>query len=147
MQGMTVPTYVVNVEGAVVEDGEFLLIERAASEDHAAGTLGFPGGKIEVAPGHSAPIESTARRELEEEVGIVVEGVEYVCSRSFRAEGGAKCLNIITSCDRVSGEPSPADPDEVASVRWLSPTDIRAHPKAPQYLERDVEAIQSFHER
>lgn len=69
---MTVPTYVVNVEGAVVRDDEYLLIERAAAKEHASGSLSFPGGKVEQSPGGDATIEATARCELAEEVGIEV---------------------------------------------------------------------------
>ena len=50
-------TYFVNVEGAVVRDGEYLLVERAAAEEHAAGLLGFPGGKVETVSGVDGPIE------------------------------------------------------------------------------------------
>ncbi|MFC7769614.1 hypothetical protein ACFQS5_12840 [Salinirubellus sp. GCM10025899] len=36
----------VNVEGAVVRDGPYLLVERVAEEEHAGGLLAFPGGKV-----------------------------------------------------------------------------------------------------
>ena len=61
---MDAPTYVVNVEGAVVRDSEYLLIERAADEEHAAALLGFLGGKVGTVPGINGPIGTTARREL-----------------------------------------------------------------------------------
>lgn len=77
-------THVVNVEGAVVRDGEHLLVERAADEAHAGGLLAFPGGKVEPPPDGDASIEATVRRELSEEVGVEVGTVEYVHSRTFR---------------------------------------------------------------
>jgi ADP-ribose pyrophosphatase YjhB (NUDIX family) len=47
----------VNVEGAVVRDGEYLLVRRAGDEEHASGLLGFPGGKVEQPPGCENSIE------------------------------------------------------------------------------------------
>jgi 8-oxo-dGTP diphosphatase len=109
-------TDVVNVEGAVVRNGEYLLVERAADEEHAAGLLAFPGGKVEQPPGGDATIGTTARRELREEVGAV----EYVRSRTFEA-AGTPCVNVVTICEYAGGEASVREPEEVAAVHWLSP--------------------------
>ncbi|ELZ87695.1 mutT/NUDIX family protein [Haloferax elongans ATCC BAA-1513] len=135
--------YIVNVEGAVVRDGKYLLIERAAEEEHAAGMLAFPGGKVEQSPGHTAPIESTARRELNEEVGVEVGSVEYVLSRTFEAVG-TQCINVVTVCEYESGEAHVRAPDEVAAVHWLSPEEIQRHDDAPEYLKRDVERVEAY---
>jgi len=35
---------VVNVDAAVVRGDDYLVIERSSDEEHAAGTLAFPGG-------------------------------------------------------------------------------------------------------
>lgn len=126
--------YVVNVDGAVVRDDEYLLIERSAAEDHAAGKLAFPGGKIEAAPGTEDPIAATARRELREEVGIDVGRVSYVCSSAFKADDGTPCLNVVTLCEYAGGEARVREPDEVAAVHWLSIEDLQAHPETPLYL-------------
>ncbi|MEZ3144701.1 hypothetical protein [Halobaculum sp. MBLA0143] len=56
---MDEPTYVVNVDVAVVRDGEYLLIERGEDEDHGAGLLAFPGGKLEADPGDSGMLRAT----------------------------------------------------------------------------------------
>lgn len=96
---MDAPTYVVNVDGAVERDGEYLFIERAANEDHASGLLAFPGGKLEAPPGSDDAIAATARRELAEEVGVEVGAVEFVTSRTFEADDGALCLNVVTLCE------------------------------------------------
>jgi 8-oxo-dGTP diphosphatase len=139
--------YVVNVEGAVVRDGEYLLIERAADEEHAAGILGFPGGKVEQPPGGEETIRETARRELVEEVGIEVGAVEFVTSRTFEADTGARCLNVVTLCEHVAGDPHPRDPEEVAAVHWLSPDRIRAHEDVPAFVESDLDEIEAVRER
>ncbi len=134
--------YVVNVEGAVVRDGEYLLVERGGEEVHASGTLAFPGGKVEQSPPGDDTFETTARRELREEVGVEVGSVEYVLSTTFEADTGAEVVNVVTRCEYVGGEARPRDPDEVAAVHWLSPTEIRAHEDAPDYLVEYVERVE-----
>lgn len=136
-------TYVVNVEGAVVRAGEYLLVERAPDEDHASGSLAFPGGKVEQSPGSDAPIEATARRELSEEVGIDVGTVEYVCSRTFQTDTGTQCINVVTLCEHEGGEASPRAPDEVTAVHWFSADEIVDREGVPDFLKRDVERIET----
>lgn len=107
--------YVVNVDGVVVRDGEYLLIERSPREEHTAGLLAFPGGKLEAPPGVPDPIETTARRELAEEVGVEVGEVAYVHSSTFEADDGTRCLNLLTRCEYAGGEARPRE-EEVAAV-------------------------------
>jgi len=134
-------SFVVNVEAAVVRDEEFLLIERAAAEDHAPGLLAFPGGTVEHGVGPDA-IESTARRELREEVGVEVETVEYVCSRTFELDDGTRCLNVVTRCPYASGDARPREPEEVAAVHWLSVEEARAREDAPVHLLADLDQLE-----
>jgi len=135
--------YVVNVDGAVVEDGEYLLIERGADKAHASELLAFPGGRME-GTGGDAPIAQTAARELYEEVGVKVGAVEYVCSSTFESNEGVRCLNVVTLCEQVGGEAHPRAEDEVAAVHWLSPDELRAHEDAPPFLVEYVERVEQF---
>jgi 8-oxo-dGTP diphosphatase len=135
--------YVLNVDGAVVRDGEYLLVERAAAKDHAAGALAFPGGRVEASPGVADPIEATARRELREEVGVEVGDVEYVCSRTFEDDRGTRCCNVVTLCERVGGEAHPRATDEVAAVHRLSPAEIAAAEDAPRFLSAYVDRVET----
>lgn len=82
-------TYLVNVDGVVVRDDEYFLIERGADEDHASGLLAFPGGKVEQPPVGEDTIETTVTRELYEEVGVEVETVDYVLSTTFETDDGS----------------------------------------------------------
>lgn len=133
-----------NVEGAVVRDDEYLLVERATGEEHAGALLGFPGGKVEQPPGGDATIEATVTRELYEAVGVEVGNVEYVLSRTFEADDGTRCLNVVTLCERVDGPRRPRAPDEVAAVHWLSADEIGDRDDAPGFLERGVERIEEL---
>lgn len=139
-------SYVVNVDGVVVRDGEYLLIERAEQEAHAPGMLSFPGGKIEQLPGDSDVIEATARRELSEEVGVTVGTVEYITSQTFETADGTRCLNIVTLCEHESGDPFPRATDEVAAVHWLTAEEIK-HRDPPAFFERYVEQIEEYRQR
>ena len=86
---------IVNVEVAVVRNGRYLAVERGSGEAFGAGWLGFPGGKLEADAGMSDALECTARREVLEEVGLVIDGpVAYVESHTF-AIGSETVLDVV----------------------------------------------------
>ncbi|MFC7071551.1 NUDIX domain-containing protein [Halovenus rubra] len=134
--------YIVNVDGAVVRDGEYLFIERGEKEDHAAGILSFPGGKIEATDGGDA-IRAAARREIAEEVGVEVGTVEYVTSSMFEDDTGTPCLNVVTLCEYVDGEAHAKATDEVATIHWLSPTEARDHDDVPRFVAEYVDTVEA----
>lgn len=141
---METPAYVVNVDVAVVRSEEYLFIKRAASESHAAGLLGFPGGTVEQSTGGERTIERTATRELEEEeVGVDVEDVEYVHSNTFEADDGTPCLNVLTLANYAGGEAHPKAQDEVAAVHWLTAEELRARDEVPEFTERYVDLVEA----
>ncbi|GAA0242120.1 NUDIX domain-containing protein [Haladaptatus pallidirubidus] len=136
--------YVVNVDGVVVKDDEYLFIERGESEDHAAGLLSFPGGKVEQPPGSTETLEKTATRELYEEVGVDIGDVEYVCSTTFEADDGTNCLNIVVLCEYVAGDAHPRAPDEVAAVHWVSYDKIKTRTDIPEFVEHFVDCTEEL---
>jgi len=135
--------YVVNVDGVVARGDEYLLIERGADEEHAPGALGLPGGKLEAPPGTDNALKTAARREIEEEVGVEVGAVEYVCSGTFEADTGTECLNVVTLCEYVDGEVQARATDEVAAVHWLTFEELREHGDVPAYTETYVERAEA----
>lgn len=126
--------YVVNVDGAVVQNDEYLLIERSADKAHAGGQLAFPGGRVEQRAGGDAPIERTAARELYEEVGVKVGSVEYVHSATFESDDGTRCLNVVTLCEQIGGTAHPRAAGEVAAVYWYSFEELQRHEAVPPFL-------------
>ncbi|WP_137286206.1 NUDIX domain-containing protein [Halorussus salinisoli] len=136
--------YVVNVDAAVVRNDEYLLIERSEQEDHAAGLLGFPGGKVESSTGDGSAIERTAAREVAEEVGVEVGTVEYVHSSTFEADDGTPCLNVVTCCEYAGGEARPRATEEVAAVHWLAADEIEARNDVPEFTEQYVRLVEEF---
>ena len=131
-------TYIVNIDGVVIRDDEYLLIERGANEDHASGLLAFPGGKVEQQPGSENAIETTVRRELSEEVGVEVGTVEYVLSTTFETDDGSQCLNIVTLCEHEAGNAHPRASDEVAEDSLAEPEFVECHFFRADELDRDL---------
>ena len=108
---------VVNVEGAIVQDGRFLMIIRGAEEAHAAGTLGLPGGKFDSAGPTEMVLEATLDREVQEEVGITIhDDMEYVHSTFFVSDDGEPVVNVAFLCRYHSGIPTIIDHGEVADL-------------------------------
>lgn len=131
-----------NVDCAVERDGAYLFIERAASEEHAAGSLAFPGGKVESPPETGDAVAATARREVREETGVRVDGVEYVHSNTFVTDRGRDCLNVVTLGEYDGGDARVAAPDEVAAVHWLTVDEVRDRPDTPAFLRDYVERVE-----
>jgi len=131
----------VNVDAAVVRGDDYLVIQRSAEEEHAAGLLAFPGGKVEPDATGDA-IRETARREVREEVGVDVGADEYVMSSTFTADEGTECLNVVVRCEHEAGEPEVREPEEVADAFWLAYDDLVGHEDVPAYVEAYAEAVE-----
>lgn len=132
--------FIVNVEGAVHKDGQWLMIMRSVMEENAGGTLSLVGGKVD-REGHVLDIlERTVKRELYEEVGVEVkEKVRYVYSSSFVTDDDRPVINVVFLCEYDKGTPYAKSPDEVESVQWMTLAEIINHPKAPPWT---IESVQ-----
>lgn len=99
--------------GIVVERGRVLLSRRREGT-HLAGFWEFPGGKVE--PGEDP--RAALRRELEEELGIVVRVGEIVDVAFHRYDDAHKAvLLLFFVAEREQGSPDPRAID-VAEVKW-----------------------------
>lgn len=130
---MTRQHFIVNVEAAVTRDDAFLLAERAASEDHAAGKRALIGGKVDPQPPHDAPVEATLRRELDEEVGVEVGSLAYVTSGYFVDDGGTPVINLVFLAQWAAGEPTVREPEEIAAVSWYPAEAVTADETLPPW--------------
>lgn len=136
--------HIVNVEGAVIKGDRLLTVIRSEAEDHAAGTLSFIGGKVEFRDRQSAILEATLKREIMEEVGVEIGNIQFVTSTAFFADDRQSVVNIVFVCEWQSGEPRVVDLDEVASVQWMTVTEIRNHPKTPSWIQGYTDMIEVF---
>src|SRR5690606_26901241 len=128
---------------AIWHEGRYLTIIRGPEETHAAGTLSFVGGKIEAdLPQEDTTFENTLRRELREEVGLEIEQPTYVEGRKFSASDGDAVINTVFICRYESGTVTISDPGEVAGCEWLTPAEIRAHPRTPPWVQDYLSSIE-----
>lgn len=107
----------IEVAAAVIlrPDGSFLLAQRPAGKVYA-GYWEFPGGKVE--PGE--PVAEALARELQEELGIEVEGSEPWITRVFTYPHGTVRLNF-RRVRRWRGEPHPREDQAIAWQRLDAP--------------------------
>src|SRR5439155_25600969 len=101
--------------------GRVLFIRRA--NEPAKGTLAVPGGFIDL----GETLEAGLRRELREEVGLVVPDLRFVCSEvNHYLFAGVTypvvdCLFAGTVADAAAAEPL----DGVARIEWHRLADVR----------------------
>lgn len=137
------PAYVVNVEVFLRRDDRWLLIRRSAHESHAPGTLGGVGGKLDIGGEGSRDdvLELTARREVKEEVGVDLTGVElaHATNSYFVSDDGDPVVNVVLAGAMPAGaEPRIASPDEVAEIVWLTLAEAEADPNCPPWTIRSL---------
>jgi 8-oxo-dGTP diphosphatase len=130
--------YIVNVEGAIARDGQYLMIVRG-EEEYAPGGLTLPGGKVEGAGRANDVLEETLRREIAEEVGLEVhDEMAYVRSSGFVAVGHP-VVDVVFLCRYKSGTAFAADPGEVAAVRWMAFAEAIAHRETAPWTRLSLE--------
>ncbi|MEE4381534.1 MAG: (deoxy)nucleoside triphosphate pyrophosphohydrolase [Pseudomonadales bacterium] len=128
------------VAGLVVRAGLVLIARRSAAMD-LAGHWEFPGGKIEAGETAAAALV----RELEEELGIVVEPIEELAVS--RAPGRDRVIRLEGWRARLlHGEPDAREHD---AVLWVDPARLAPAVLAPadvpllEALRRDPDARRS----
>jgi 8-oxo-dGTP pyrophosphatase MutT (NUDIX family) len=131
--------YVVNVEVAVVWEGRYLLLMRAETESHAAGTLSPPGGKVEDAGDADDVLEETARREVREETGLVIgDRLRYVESHAFVIDDGDLVVDVVFLAVPEAIDTLSVDAAESAGHRWLTIEEIEREPLVPPWTRRTI---------
>jgi 8-oxo-dGTP diphosphatase len=101
--------------------------------------LSLVGGKVNIEGIVSDILEKTVKREIFEEVGVIVKDkVNYVHSTSFVTDVGEHVVDVVFLCELESGEAFPNSPDEVENVLWLTTDEILRHPKSPIHLKESI---------
>lgn len=110
----------ISVVAAVIQRGDTWLLCQRPPGKHHAGLWEFPGGKVE--PGES--LFEAARRELAEELGLVVVALEEPCL--FSEASGAFLIHFCAVS--AAGEPHPL---EHTAVRWVPRAELLHYALAP----------------
>ncbi len=115
---------VVDVVGAVIRDGERVLMAQRPEGKTQAGLWEFPGGKIE--PGET-PEEALAR-ECREELALEIENPSVLRSVVHRYPEKTVRLILVECSVRPGSVPVP---QEGQSVAWVRPSDLDRLPVCP----------------
>ena len=97
---------------AIVRDGRLLLIRRARPPE--AGTWSLPGGKVDL----WEPVEAAVRREVAEEVGIVLGEVRLLQVADLMADGQHWVAPTYLA-ERFEGEPRILEPEKHTGLGWF----------------------------
>ena len=103
--------------------------EKASSELHGESTWTMPGGKIHF----GEKIEDAAKREVEEETGVVVNKLKVV-SIGNEIVHDAHFVTIGFLCEDFNGEPKIMEPEEIIEWKWF-PVNNLPNPIFPPSLK------------
>ena len=104
----------VAITAIIVKDGKYLITMRSLEKKRFPGMWVVPGGRLEVSDYINLPkdtehywynvLEKTLRREIQEEVGLKIENIEYITSLARVHEDGAPSLVISCIAEYISGD-------------------------------------------
>jgi 8-oxo-dGTP pyrophosphatase MutT (NUDIX family) len=144
---MNTHAMIVNVEVAVVRDGLYLATTRGTGESYGSGWVGFPGGKVDRGFPVANILEETARREVLEETGLVLDDpVVYVESHTFGI-GEETVLDVVMLARSFTGTAFAASSQEVSAVEWLTFDNLMAHPGVQQWTRDSLALVERERER
>jgi 8-oxo-dGTP diphosphatase len=129
--------YAVTVCVLIHRGDSLLLVARAPGVGYAPNMIGMIGGHVAVTDPERDVLETTARREVAEEVGLDLSEVPltYQESEFFITDGGERQITVTFSAPAPSGgEPYVGAPDELTEVGWWTLDDLEADPRCPPWL-------------
>ncbi|MBL4644277.1 MAG: NUDIX domain-containing protein [Candidatus Pacebacteria bacterium] len=112
----------------IIKDGKYLITKRSPDKKRFPSMWTVPGGRLEADDYLQLPkdtefyrynvLERTLRREVQEEVGIEIDNIEYVTSLATVHDDGSPSMVIACVADYTSGEVTLSDEDE--SFEWVT---------------------------
>jgi 8-oxo-dGTP diphosphatase len=99
---------------AILRDGKLLLYRRLKAPE--AGCWSIVGGKVD----HMELAAKAAIREAEEESGLSIGGIDYLCTEEVIVEADRQhWISLIYVCRDFSGEPRLMEPDKLSNFGWF----------------------------
>ena len=124
----------VAITAIIVRDGKFLIIKRSKNKKRFPSLWTVPGGKLETKDYLSLPkdtkeywynvLEKTLEREVNEEVGLEIENVQYVTSLATVHKDGAPSLVISCLANYKTGKVT-LQKEEAEEFAWVSLDEAR----------------------
>ena len=106
----------VGVGLVILREGRLLLCRRMKAPE--AGYWSIPGGKVD----HLETCLAAARREAEEETGLQIGAVEFLCHSEFiDPQDRHHWVSLIFVTRDTQGEPALTEPDKLSAIGWFDP--------------------------
>ena len=104
---------------AILRDGKLLLYRRTRPPE--AGHWNIVGGKID----HLEQSDIASRREAEEESGLTIGAIQFLCtSEHIFEDEGQHWVSIMYQTTDVSGEARVMEPDKLPEFGWFALDDL-----------------------
>ena len=99
----------------ILRDGKLLLCRRLKAPE--AGHWNIPGGKVD----HLEPAGVAAKREAEEETGLRIGHVDFLCHSELAiASENQHWVSLIFIARDFEGEPILTEPDKLSEIGWFA---------------------------
>ena len=134
---MDIEVYAVTVCVLIQHGDSWLLVVRAPDVAYAPNMIGMIGGHVEVTHPLADVLETTARREVAEEVGLDLSQtpLQYLESEYFLTDSGERQITVTFTAQAPPAiEPYVNAPRELVEVGWWTLNDLEADPRCPSWL-------------
>lgn len=123
---------------AILREGRILLYRRLRAPE--AGVWNIVGGKID----HMERAMDSARREAEEESGLSIGSVDFLCvSEQIIEEERQHWLSLIYVTEDFAGEPRIMEPEKLPEFGWFALDDLPA--PLSRFTADAVQALEKRH--
>jgi 8-oxo-dGTP diphosphatase len=136
---MTNMVYSVNVEAAIWNDGQYLLIAHDVEMLPIAGTFSLITAKVRHDTAIDWLFEETIQREIRDEFGIEIwDEPLYVISRMVHDSENSLCILITYFCEYMGGAPHIPNSIYKADFRWLKPDQAYTESNVPIWVKQSI---------
>lgn len=138
--------FLISAECIIRDSNQKILTIIRPNHKHAGGLISFPGGGCEVVDGDGSNdcLKNTAIREVQEEVGIVLEDeLKYLFSSMFKdSVNNNKVVHVVFLCDIINTNINlQVDGVEVTEHFWLTKDEILRYKNCPPWVHDYIQLL------